>query len=147
MTPSTKPYLLRAIYEWCNDNGFAPYLAVSVDARTRVPTAYVKDGQIVLNIGPEASNGLIIDNQEIRFQARFNGKAQALLIPIERVSAIYARENGQGMAFEVEAGQSVDLPRQSSPAVVEAEAEKRSPDDAPDTPSPPSGRAHLKRVK
>jgi stringent starvation protein B len=147
MTPSTKPYLLRAIYEWCNDNGFAPYLAVSVDARTRVPSSYVKDGQIVLNIGPEASNGLIIDNEEIRFQARFNGKAQALLIPIERVSAIYARENGQGMAFEVESAAVHETVPEGSPAVIDEPVRQHPTRDTPDSPAPTSGRPHLTRVK
>jgi stringent starvation protein B len=146
MTPSTKPYLVRAIYEWCNDNGFSPYLAVTVDARTRVPRSYVKDGQIVLNIGSEASNGLTIANDEIRFQARFNGMAQSLMIPMDRVSAIYARENGQGMAFEVEAtvtGEGQD----SSSMAVEPLAEHQPPQSPEDKRTPPTGRAHLTRVK
>jgi stringent starvation protein B len=138
MIPSTKPYLLRAIYEWCNDNGFAPYLAVAVDARTRVPRSYVKDGQIVLNIGPEAANALSIGNDDIRFQARFNGVAQSLLIPIDRVAAIYARENGQGMAFEVDSGVA------ETASLASAE-EPPSGDDPRDT--PPPNRPHLTRVK
>jgi stringent starvation protein B len=146
MTPSTKPYLVRAIYEWCNDNGFSPYLAVTVDARTRVPRSYVKDGQIVLNIGSEASNGLTIGNDEISFQARFNGMAQGLLIPMDRVSAIYARENGQGMAFEVEAT-TVAEAQESAPVVVELPAEKETLKDPEGTRTPPTGRGHLKRVK
>jgi stringent starvation protein B len=146
MTPSTKPYLVRAIYEWCNDNGFSPYLAVTVDARTRVPRSYVKDGQIVLNIGSEASNGLTIGNDEISFQARFNGMAQALVIPIDRVSAIYARENGQGMAFEVDSAVAGETP-ESVPVEAEATAKEHTARDSPDTPKPPSGRSHLKRVK
>ena len=99
--PSTKPYLIRAIHEWCIDQGFTPYLAVSVDARTRVPREHVKDGQIVLNLGPEATHQLVMGNESISFSARFNGVAQALSIPVENIAAIYARENGQGMAFEV----------------------------------------------
>jgi stringent starvation protein B len=148
MTPSTKPYLVRAIYEWCVDNGFSPYLAVTVDARTRVPRSYVKDGQIVLNIGSEASNGLTIGNDDIRFQARFNGMAQSLLIPLDRVSAIYARENGQGMAFEVEA--AITCEAQES-ALVEGDLPGGQTDQqngSGDTPTPPtSGRPHLTRVK
>jgi stringent starvation protein B len=146
MTPSTKPYLVRAIYEWCNDNGFSPYLAVAVDARTKVPRSYVKDGQIVLNIGSEASNGLTIGNDEIRFQARFNGMAQSLVIPIDRVSAIYARENGQGMAFELEANSASEA-QESAPTAVELPAEQNAPKDPEGTRTPPTGRAHLKRVK
>jgi stringent starvation protein B len=147
MIPSTKPYLVRAIYEWCNDNGFSPYLAVTVDARTRVPRSYVKDGQIVLNIGSEASNGLTIGNDEISFQARFNGMAQALVIPIDRVSAIYARENGQGMAFEV-AVTAVAEAQESTPVpAAELPAEKKALKDPGGTRTPPTGRGHLKRVK
>ncbi len=96
-----KPYLLRAIYEWCVDQGFTPHLSVRVDAHTRVPMGYAKDGQIVLNIGPTASNQLQMDNDLISFQARFNGKVQHISIPVENVLAIYARENGEGMGFQV----------------------------------------------
>ena len=98
---STKPYLIRAIYEWCVDQGFTPYLAVVVGPRTRVPREFVKDGQIVLNVGPDATNQLLLGNEEITFQARFNGVAFPVVVPIDAVAAIYARENAQGMAFEV----------------------------------------------
>lgn len=98
---STKPYLIRAIYEWCNDNGFTPYLAVAVDERTQVPREYVKAGEIVLNMSPMATNRLSLGNDLIAFQARFGGVARELSIPVENVSAIYARENGHGMAFDV----------------------------------------------
>ncbi len=98
---STKPYLIRAIYEWCNDNGFTPYLAVAVDERTQVPREYVKGGEIVLNVSPMATNRLSLGNDLIAFQARFGGVARELSIPVENVSAIYARENGHGMAFDV----------------------------------------------
>ena len=98
---STKPYLVRAIHEWCADQGFTPYLAVSVDATTRVPREFVKDGQIVLNVGQEATHQLLMGNEEITFQARFGGRAFPVVVPIERVAAIYASENGEGMAFEV----------------------------------------------
>ena len=100
--PSTKPYLLRAIWEWCCDNGFTPHIAVEVDERTRVPREFVRSGQIVLNLGPSATNKLQIGNEYVEFQARFNGVARDLSMPVERVSAIYARENGAGMAFEVD---------------------------------------------
>ncbi len=98
---STKPYLLRALYEWCTDNGFTPYIAVMVDESTRVPMEFVKNGEIVLNISFDATGHLKIDNDYIHFKARFGGVSREIVVPVENVSAIYARENGQGMAFEV----------------------------------------------
>ncbi|MDB5727917.1 MAG: ClpXP protease specificity-enhancing factor [Noviherbaspirillum sp.] len=98
---STKPYLLRAIYEWCTDNGYTPYLAATVDGQTRVPREFVKNGEIVLNISFTATSGLKMDNDFVRFNARFGGVAREISVPVENVVAIYARENGQGMAFEV----------------------------------------------
>jgi len=97
---STKPYLLRAIYEWCTDNGYTPYMAVVVDTRTRVPMEFVKNGEIVLNISFSATSGLKMDNDLIRFSARFGGVSRDIFVPVDNVVAIYARENGQGMAFE-----------------------------------------------
>lgn len=99
---STKPYLIRAIHEWCADQGLTPYLAVTVDARARVPRSYVKDGQIVLNISHDATSKLELGNEVITFSARFNGVVQNISVPVNNVSAIYARENGQGMGFEPE---------------------------------------------
>lgn len=99
---STKPYLLRAIYEWCTDNGFTPYLAVAVDSKTRVPMEFVKNGEIVLNISFSATSALKMDNDFIMFHARFGGVSREIVVPVERVMAIYARENGQGMAFEID---------------------------------------------
>jgi stringent starvation protein B len=98
---STKPYLLRAIYEWCTDSGYTPYLAVKVDASTTVPMEYVKKGEIILNISYGATSGLKMDNDAITFRARFNGVSRELYIPVQNVLAIYANENGQGMAFDV----------------------------------------------
>ncbi|MCK9388515.1 MAG: ClpXP protease specificity-enhancing factor [Sulfuritalea sp.] len=98
---STKPYLIRAIHEWCADQGFTPYIAVVVDATTRVPREFVKDGQIVLNVGLEATHQLRMGNEEITFQARFSGKTFPVVVPINRIAAIYASENGEGMAFDV----------------------------------------------
>ena len=98
---STKPYLIRAIHEWCTDQGFTPYLGVKVDGSARVPRDFVKNGEIVLNVGLEATHQLSMGNEEITFQARFGGKAFPVVVPIERVAAIYASENGEGMAFEV----------------------------------------------
>ncbi len=97
---STKPYLIRAIYEWCNDNGFTPYIAVAAGEGVRVPPEHVKNGEIVLNVSALATNRLTLGNEAIEFQARFGGVARDVYVPIDRVIAIYARENGQGMAFE-----------------------------------------------
>ncbi|GAB7544246.1 MULTISPECIES: ClpXP protease specificity-enhancing factor [Cupriavidus] len=99
---STKPYLIRAIYEWCTDNGFTPYIAVFVDANTSVPREFVKNNEIVLNVSFDATSGLDMGNEWIGFSARFGGISRKIDVPIENVLAIYARENGQGMAFPVE---------------------------------------------
>ncbi|MEY4155838.1 MAG: hypothetical protein RJB64_559, partial [Pseudomonadota bacterium] len=98
-SPSTRPYLLRAMFEWCVDSGFTPYVAVMADETVQVPPEFIKDGQVVLNIGPDATNGLLIGNELIEFKARFAGVVREILVPVDRVMAIYARENGQGMAF------------------------------------------------
>ncbi|MDR1855026.1 MAG: ClpXP protease specificity-enhancing factor [Azoarcus sp.] len=134
---STKPYLIRAIHEWCVDQGFTPYIAVQVDERTRVPAAYVRDGQIVLNVGPEATYQLAMKNDAVTFQARFNGVAHNIVVPIDNVTAIYARENGQGMAFEP----------QSAPTSAADKPNEPPPDDDRPPPSPPPRGAHLKVVK
>ncbi|MFZ2388942.1 MAG: ClpXP protease specificity-enhancing factor [Polaromonas sp.] len=99
---STRPYLIRALYEWCTDNGFTPYVAVSVDNTVQVPREYVKNNEIVLNIGFDATSSLTLGNEFIEFKARFGGSAREILVPISHVIAIYARENGQGMAFPLE---------------------------------------------
>jgi stringent starvation protein B len=96
---STRPYLIRALHDWCTDNGFTPYLAVFVDASVRVPMEYVKNREIVLNLSFEATSGLQLGNEHIEFRARFGGVARDIFVPIDHVVAIYARENGQGMAF------------------------------------------------
>lgn len=99
---STKPYLIRAIYEWCTDNGFTPYVAVFVDNYTNVPREFVKNSEIVLNVSFDATSGLDMGNEWITFSARFGGVSRKIDVPVENVLAIYARENGQGMAFPVE---------------------------------------------
>ncbi|MEJ8813821.1 ClpXP protease specificity-enhancing factor [Variovorax ureilyticus] len=96
---STRPYLIRALYEWCTDNGFTPYVAVQVDDTVQVPREYVKNGEIVLNISFDATSSLNLGNEFIEFKARFAGTAREIIVPVSRVIAIYARENGQGMAF------------------------------------------------
>jgi stringent starvation protein B len=146
MTVSTKPYLIRAIYEWCVDQGFTPHVAALVDEDTRVPAGYARDGQIVLNLGPDATHQLMMGNETITFQARFAGVAHSLSIPVANVVAVYARENGHGMAFELEneAGIDADLD-----AETEVQRATPAPDAARDTPSPEPQppRGHLKRVK
>ena len=98
---STKPYLIRAIHEWCTDNGYRPYIAVAVDEHTIVPREFVRNGEIVLNVSADASNRLRLGNDLIEFEARFNRVARQVSIPVENVTAVYAAETGQGMAFEV----------------------------------------------
>lgn len=100
-TPSTQPYLLRALHEWCTDNGFTPYLAVKVDGSVQVPPEFVQNGEIVLNISYSATSNLRLGNDYVEFQARFGGVPREIIIPVNRVMAIYARENGQGMGFAV----------------------------------------------
>ncbi len=101
-TPSTKPYLIRALHQWCTDFGFTPFLAVFVDERVEVPIEFVKNNEIILNISSEACHQLHIENDWISFQARFGGVPKKVLIPVTHVLAIYARENGQGMSFPLE---------------------------------------------
>jgi stringent starvation protein B len=139
---STKPYLVRAIFEWCVDQGFTPYMTVVVGPRTRVPREFVKDGQIVLNVGPDATNQLLLGNEEITFQARFNGVAFPVVVPIDAVAAIYAKENAQGMAFEVTAHADAEIG-----AVEDASAEPPADDSTDPSPNSPAGRPRLTRVK
>jgi len=100
---STKPYLLRALYEWCVDNGYTAHLAVKVDSRSQVPSEYVRNGEITLNVSPSAVHKLQMGNELIEFSARFAGVARQISVPVTGVYALYARETGQGMTFEVDA--------------------------------------------
>ncbi|AYH42677.1 ClpXP protease specificity-enhancing factor [Azoarcus sp. DN11] len=149
---STKPYLVRAIYDWCLDQGFTPYVAVAVDERTVVPPGYARDGQIVLNLAPDATNHLVMGNDLITFQARFGGVAHALSLPVANVLAIYARENGHGMAFEPEIAEADAQPDAAEPAegVPDAGGAGDAEGDGGDTP-PAAGRgasrSHLKVIK
>lgn len=106
---SSKPYLLRALYEWATDNGYTPHLVVQVNNQCLVPMAFVQDGQITLNISHLATGGLVIGNQFIEFQARFGGKPEHISVPVGAVTAIYARETGTGMGFEAEETSTADL--------------------------------------
>ena len=132
---STKPYFLRAMYEWCLDNGFTPHLVVAVNSRTRVPQGYVKDGEIVLNINFSATKDLLIGNEAVTFSARFGGNPFDIYIPVDAVRGIFARESGQGMFFEADEA-----------ALPPTEGEPEGP---PDEPEPPAGnkRPALKLVK
>lgn len=148
MTASTKPYLIRAIHEWCLDQGFTPYLAAIVDEHARVPAGYARDGQIVLNVSPDATHQLQLGNDLVTFQARFGGVAFPISIPTGNVVAIYARENGHGMAFEPEA------PESGHDAGLEAETESTprgappAPAAGPDgAPGAPARSGHLKVIK
>ena len=105
---STRPYLIRALHDWCTDNGFTPYLAVYVDKTVQVPREYVKNNEIVLNVSFDATSQLQLGNEYIEFKARFGGVARDIAVPVDHVIAIYARENGQGMAFPVPAPQDAE---------------------------------------
>lgn len=150
---STKPYLLRALYEWCVDNGYTPYVSVVVNEQTQVPMEYVRDGEIVLNIGPLAANRLKMGNEYLEFAARFSGVAQELMIPVSQVAAIYARESGQGMSFPVES-ESVEPATETAPSITPvpdpvdgAEPAATSQDDGSDErPVPPAGGKPTLRV-
>ncbi|MBG9389739.1 ClpXP protease specificity-enhancing factor [Caenimonas aquaedulcis] len=164
---STRPYLIRALYDWCTDNGLTPYVAVLVDETVQVPREYVKNGEIVLNISFDATSSLKLGNDFIEFKARFAGTAREIMVPVSRVIAIYARENGQGMAFPVPVpGATADEPAKASPLTSVTAAGSHPEDEArivqlvtPDPgspeggqddepPRPPAGpRPALKRVK
>ncbi len=154
---STRPYLIRALHDWCTDNGFTPYLAVFVTSAVQVPHEYVKNNEIVLNVGFEATSGLKLGNEFIEFRARFGGVARDIVVPVENVVAIYARENGQGMAFpmppELTAGAATlaDAARGGLRLATPAEAEPTTAIDSADDDSPPPApgpvRPALKRIK
>ena len=119
---SAKPYLIRAICEWCADNGLTPYLAVKVNAETRVPMAYVKNGEIVLNVGASATRRLTIDNDGVRFSARFSGSSQEVAVPMNAVAGIFAKETGYGFAFSVSPNPVASLTEATTPPEHEIEA-------------------------
>ena len=106
--PSTKPYLIRALHEWCSDNGFTPFIAVFVDGRVEVPMEFVKNDEVVLNLSSEACHQLDLGNEWVSFQARFGGVPKRVMVPVTHVLAIYARENGQGMSFPFDGAKNPD---------------------------------------
>lgn len=142
-TPSTKPYLIRALYEWCVDAGFTPHLSVVVGPNVKVPRAFVRDGQIVLNIAPHAVREFVLDNEAMSCQARFGGAAQSLYVPMEAIRAIYARENGQGMAFDVDASVSEGEPEDSGESAEAGVGVEAGPADEAKAPA----KSHLRIIK
>ncbi len=162
---STKPYLLRALYEWCTDNGFMPHIAVRVDAATRVPRQFVRNDEIVLNISFEATSQLQIGNEWIEFSARFSGKSHKIEVQVANVLAIYARENGQGMAFPVEPSSHaetdpagilrpverqtlrIDESMQERPESASASSQGDVSSGSDEDASKSAGRSHLKVIK
>jgi stringent starvation protein B len=166
---STRPYLIRALHDWCTDNGFTPYIAVFVDEHVQVPKEYVKNNEIVLNVGFEATSALKLGNETIEFKARFGGSSREIVVPIDHVIAIYARENGQGMAFPMPAsapasgapeGEAEGTPARppaarGGPRLARSEGSSPKPPRTGDAttagenppPEPPPKRPSLKRVK
>ncbi len=128
---STRPYLIRALHDWCTDNGFTPYIAVFVDEQVRVPKEYVKNNEIVLNVGFEATSALKLGNEAIEFKARFGGTSREIVVPIDHVIAIYARENGQGMAFpmpsDAAGAEASDSGKASAPTAPALATSQRGP--------------------
>jgi stringent starvation protein B len=131
---STKPYLIRAIHEWCTDSGLTPYISVQVNAETRVPAEHVKNGEIVLNLGHDATHRLTIGNERIQFSARFNGVSRECSIPVEAVTGVFAKENGQGLFF----------PREGA---TEGAAAAPGPETSPPAASPNGGKPKLQVIK
>jgi len=149
---SAKPYLIRAICEWCADNGLTPYLAVKVNAETRVPMSYVKNGEIVLNIGASATRRLTIDNAGVRFSARFSGSSHEVAVPMSAVSGIFAKETGYGFAFTVSANPAAALAdatstRPESEVADSVLGEAKEPKDAGNRRKGKTRGSHLQVIK
>ena len=139
---SAKPYLIRAICEWCADNGLTPYLAVKVNAQTRVPAAFVKNGEIVLNVSHAATRKLTIDNDWIQFNARFNGQSQEVAVPLASVAGIFAKETGYGFAFTV-----AQEPVAALAAATAPEAPLAADEGGDAEPKPRARPTHLQVIK
>jgi stringent starvation protein B len=151
ISKATKPYLVRAIWDWCADNGYTAYLAVQVDENTRVPLEFVKNGEIILNISADATHKLTMGNDMIQFSARFGGVSRECSIPIGAVRGIFARENGEGMFFQAQQSE----PQADADVNTRDAAGGQGPamDDStpPNPPAPPAGtngrKSHLQVVK
>ena len=134
---SNKPYLFRALYEWILDNDATPYLLVdATQINVQVPREHVKNGQIVLNASPSAIQGWLVDNSAISFSARFSGKAQYIYIPMKSLLAVYAQENGLGMAFPPEDADELT-----------ASIGEEKPDSSPTKTRQKKSTSHLKVIK
>lgn len=152
---ATRPYLLRALHEWCTDNGYTPYVVVVVDETVQVPMEFVKNGEIVLNVSYDATSGMTLGNDYIEFKARFGGVPREIIVPVSRVMAIYARENGQGMSFPMvqlptnQIGPKLQLnePRPTLSAVETSTVVKNSDDEPPTNPPSSPSRPTLTRIK
>ena len=145
---SAKPYLVRAICEWCADNGLTPYLAVKVNGETRVPTSFVKNGEIVLNVSSSATRRLTIDNDWVRFSARFGGASQEVAVPMSAVAGIFAKESGYGFAFTVAQDPATSLAAATELVTADLDAaldkdRKEGQDDGKPKPRP----SHLQVIK
>ena len=151
----TKPYLLRALYEWCVDNGYTAHLAVKVDSRSQVPSEYVRNGEITLNVAPSAVHKLQMGNDVIEFSARFAGVARQISVPVAGVYALYARETGHGMTFEVDAVKpAIQSEAEKEPAGRAGPSNEPGPSALPvpvTTPTEPTkptgGKPQLRRIK
>jgi len=144
----TKPYLLRALFEWCVDNGYTPHVAVKVDSRTQVPAEYVKGGEIVLNISPNAVHKLQMGNETVEFSARFGGVARQISLPVANIYALYARETGSGMAFDADGAKPIIQSRaESEAAPTNSKPPAALPAPAPDPKKPSGGKPTLRRIK
>ena len=147
---ATKPYLLRALYEWCVDNGYTPHVAVKVDSKTQVPSEYVKNGEITLNVAPSAVHKLQMGNELIEFSARFAGVARQISVPVANVYAVYARETGHGMTFDVDAAKPATQAVAEAVPAAPKEALPALPapaNSAGEPPKKPGGKPTLRRVK
>ena len=144
---STKPYMIRAIFEWCADSGFTPYIVVKVDGFTKVPMEYVKNGEIVLNLSPDATHKLTLGNDVIQFSARFGGVSREISIPVETVGGIFAKETAQGIFFDTPPNTMVDKPAKSEEKVSPETASDSTPPDTDGSTPQNGGRRRLQVVK
>src|SRR5574340_416228 len=123
---STKPYLIRAIYDWCSDSGYTPYLSVKVDEQTRVPDEFLKDGEIILHISDDAAHHLTLGNDLIQFSARFSGVSREISVPVNAVQGIFAKEISQGILFPPEGNANTSLAETDANADAEDSARRQS---------------------
>jgi stringent starvation protein B len=143
-----KPYLLRALFEWCVDNGYTPHIAVKVDSKTQVPAEYVKGGEIILNISPNAVHKLQMGNDSVEFSARFGGVARQISLPLANIYALYARETGHGMAFDADGSKPIVQAKGESDAVPTTKPPTALPAPSTDPKKPTGGgKPTLRRIK